>query len=91
MVVQRACLGSWIRMPVYEGSFGVTRLLTFLTDGIYTTGKSSRFLLHFLAGLDIFRRGWVLCARVGHEECTLWSFFCTLNSFGVLLELWVPD
>ena len=28
---------------------------------------SGRYLLHFLAGLDIFRRGWVLCARVGHE------------------------
>ena len=45
---------------------------------------SGRYLLHFLAGLDIFRRGWVLCARVGHEECTLWSEVSTLNSFGVL-------
>ena len=38
-------------------------------------------LLHFLAGLDIFRRGWVLCARVGHEECTLCPGLCTLNSW----------
>ena len=40
--------------------------------------------LDILAGLDIFRRGWVLCARVGHEECTLCPGLCTLNSFGVL-------
>ena len=47
-----------------------------------TSSYPWRFLLHFLAGLDIFRRGWVLCARVGHEECTLCPGLCTLNSFG---------
>ena len=44
-----------------------------------TSSYPWRFLLHFLAGLDIFRRGWVLCARVGHEECTLCPGLCTLN------------